>query len=87
MLNITRQIDKFAKDQLAIGCKWVLNVKRVAGSQVERNKARLVTKRCTQKCAVNFKATVSPVCRMPLCRLALAAKFQLHLHQMDCILK
>ena len=44
-----------------IGCKWIFKTKRDSKDNVERYKARLVTKGFTQKECIDYKETSSPV--------------------------
>ncbi|BBG99469.1 transposable element gene [Prunus dulcis] len=68
-----------------IGCKWVFKTKRNSKGQVDRYKARLVTKGFTQKEGIDYNETFSPVSTKDSLRIimALVAHFDLHLHQMD----
>ena len=68
-----------------IGCKWVFNTKRNAKGQVERYKARLVTKGYSQREGIDFKETFYLVSTKHfLCIIvAIVAHFDLELHQMD----
>jgi len=64
LANQTWQIADLPRNQSAIGCKWVFNVKRDKDGQIERFKARLVAKGCSQQYGVNYQETFSPVCRL-----------------------
>ncbi|KAI5340893.1 hypothetical protein L3X38_020167 [Prunus dulcis] len=68
-----------------IGCKWVFKTKGNSKGQVNRYKARLVAKGFTQKEGIDYNETFSPVSTKDSLRIimALVAKFDLHLHQMD----
>ena len=68
-----------------IGCKWVFKTKRDNKGNVERYKARLVSKGYTQREDIDFTETFSPVSTKDSFRLvmALVAHFDLELHQMD----
>lgn len=68
-----------------IGCKWVFKTKRTSEGTIERHKARLVAKGFTQKEGIDFTETFSPVSTKDAFRIimALAAYFDLELHQMD----
>ena len=68
-----------------IGCKWVFKTKRYNKGNVERYKARLVTKGYTQRESIDFTETFSLVSTKDSLRLimALVAHFDLELHQMD----
>jgi hypothetical protein len=69
----------------AIGCKWVLRIKRKADGSFDRYKARLVAKGYAQKEGLDFNETFAPVAKMTSIRtlLALAAQYDLEVHQMD----
>ncbi|KAI5312501.1 hypothetical protein L3X38_041674 [Prunus dulcis] len=68
-----------------IGCKWVYKTKRNSKGQIDRYKARLVAKGFTQQEGVDYNETFSPVSTKDSLRviMALVARFDLHLHQMD----
>jgi Reverse transcriptase (RNA-dependent DNA polymerase) len=69
----------------SIGCKWIFRTKNDSKGNVKRYKARLVTKRFTQKEDIDFTETFSPVSTKDSFRIimALVAYFDLELHQMD----
>ena len=68
-----------------IGCKWIFKTKRVSEGNVERYKARLVTKGFTQREGIDFTEIFSPVSSKDSFRtiMTLVAHFDLELHQMD----
>ena len=68
-----------------IGCKWIFKTKRDSKGNVERYKARLVVKGCTQKEGIDFKETFSLVALKDSFRviMALVAYFDLKLHHQD----
>ena len=68
-----------------VGCKWVFKTKRDSRGKIERYKARLVVKGYSQKEAIDFKETFSPMSTKDSFRviMAIVAHFDLELHQMD----
>lgn len=69
----------------AIGCKWVLKVKRKADGTVDRYKMRLVAKGFSQKEGIDYDETFAPVAKFAAIRalLSMAAYHNLEIHQMD----
>nr|GEU78490.1 retrovirus-related Pol polyprotein from transposon TNT 1-94 [Tanacetum cinerariifolium] len=69
----------------AIGTKWVFRNKKDERGIVIRNKARLVTQRCTQEEGIDYDEVFSPVVKIEAIRLFLAyASFMRFLvYQMD----
>lgn len=59
-------------------------MKRDANGQVQRYKARLVARGCSQRYEIYYAETFSPACRMESIRfiLSLAVQLKLHMHQM-----
>lgn len=70
-----------------VDSKWVFKVKRNADGSIKKFKARLVARGFTQREGVDFTETYAPVVKFNTLRaiLALAAKLDLHVHQMDVI--
>ncbi|KAB2604291.1 retrotransposon protein [Pyrus ussuriensis x Pyrus communis] len=68
-----------------IGCKWVFKTKRDSQGNLDKHKARLVTKGFTQREGIDYNETFSPVSTKDSMRiiLAITAHFDLELHQMD----
>ena len=68
-----------------VGSKWVFKKKIGPNGTVERFKARLVAQGYTQKFGTDYDETFCPVVRQESLRtiLALSAKFDLKLHQVD----
>ena len=68
-----------------VGCKWVFKIKELADGTVERFKSRLTAKGFTQTKHLNYDLIFSPVVRFATVRflIALAAKYDLELDQMD----
>ena len=76
---------KLPEDRKTFGSKWVFKVKVGPDSSIERYKARLVAQGYLQKYGLDYDETFSPVVRTESVRtvIALAAKNNLLLHQMD----
>nr|GEU59520.1 putative zinc finger, CCHC-type [Tanacetum cinerariifolium] len=68
-----------------VGCKWVYKTKLDQKGNIERFKARLVSKGYTQKEGIDYNETFSLVSRKDSLRIvmALVAHYDLELHQMD----
>ena len=68
-----------------VGCKWVFKIKELASGTVDRFKGRLTAKGFTQTKHLNYELIFSPVVRFATVRflIALAAKYDLELDQMD----
>ena len=69
----------------AVGSKWVFKIKVSADGSVERYKSRVVAQGYSQRHGQDYDETFSPVIRPECVRtiIALAAKKNLKLHQMD----
>jgi hypothetical protein len=69
----------------AIGCKWVLKIKRGADGEIIKFKARLVAQGFLQRYGVDYVETYAPVARIASIRIiiALAAQHDWELHHMD----
>lgn len=76
---------KLPKDREVVGSKWVFRVKTNPDGSVDRYKARLVAQGYSQRPGLDYDETFSPVVRSESVRMmiALAAKMNLQLHQMD----
>ncbi|GJY94648.1 putative zinc finger, CCHC-type containing protein [Tanacetum coccineum] len=83
--NNVWELAELPKGAKPVGCNWVYKTKLDPNGNVERYKARLVTKGYTQKEGIDYKETFSPVSRKDSLRIvmALVAHFDLELHQMD----
>lgn len=83
--NNTWDLVELPEAQKAIGCRWVLAIKKIKNGYIERFKARLVAKGCAQIRNFNYTETFSPVVSYESIRMvfALAAEYKLHLHQIN----
>lgn len=81
----TWEIVDLPPNRRAIGCKWVLRIKRNSAGEVQRYKARLVAKGCAQKYGIDYSEAFSPVARYSSIRivLAIAVEYELLAHQLD----
>ena len=68
-----------------VGSKWVFRTKYGADGQIQKYKARLVAQGFTQVHGIDYTETFAPVAKFTSIRalLALAAKLDLEIHQMD----
>ncbi|KAG3103454.1 Retrovirus-related Pol polyprotein from transposon TNT 1-94 [Phytophthora idaei] len=83
--NDTWDVVSLPTGRKAIGCRWVFCVKENQNGEIERFKARLVTKGFSQKYGIDYDETFAPVAKFTSIRavLSMAAKYGLKLHQMD----
>jgi Reverse transcriptase (RNA-dependent DNA polymerase) len=72
-------------DRKVVGSKWVFKIKRGPDGSILKHKARLVAQGFTQIEGIDFDETFAPVAKFASLRtvLALAAKFDLEVHQLD----
>lgn len=72
-------------DRVPIKNKWVFTVKCDGDGNVERYKARLVIKGCSQKIGIDYDETYAPVARLPTLRALLCVinKVNLFVDQLD----
>ena len=72
-------------DKTSIGVKWVYKTKLNKKGELEKHKARLVSKGYAQKYGIDYDETFAPLARMDTIRavLAIATQNQWHVYQMD----
>ncbi len=72
------------KGRKPISCKWVFKIKHVVDGEVERYKAKLVTRGLTQTFGINYNKTFAHVTKFVSirCILALATIEDMEIHQM-----
>lgn len=87
MQNRTWVMTDLPSGRKALRNKWVYKVKVKSDGSIERFKARLVIKGCSQIEGVDYTETYSPVVRYSTIRylLAKAAELDLQIHQMDAV--
>lgn len=87
MKNKTWVLVDRLKSANVIGCKWVFAIKRRPDGSVEKYKARLVARGCSQKYNVDYKETFAPVVRHSTIRtiLSLAVGYELLAHHIDIV--
>lgn len=87
MENNTWTLCDLPSGRKPIKCKWVFRTKRDVIGHVERFKARLVVKGCSQRKGVDYDETFAPVVRHGSLRylFSLAARFDLDIYQMDAV--
>ena len=70
--NKTWELVDLLAGKRPMGCKWVYTVKYGADETLERYKTRLVAKRYTQTCGVDYLVTFAPVANMNIVRVLLS---------------
>ncbi|GKC47894.1 putative RNA-directed DNA polymerase [Tanacetum coccineum] len=83
--NNTWEICDFPKGRRPITCKWIYKIKYKSNGEVERYKARLVARGCSQKEGVDYEETFSLVVKMVTvrCVLSLAVQKDWAIFQLD----
>ena len=73
------------KDHCVVGCKWIFKCKLGPDGQVECYKAHLIVQGFFQVEGIDYNETYAPVtCHGTIqTLLALAARYQWHIHQID----
>ena len=85
--NHTWELTELPSNRKPIKNKWVFKTKRGADGEIERYKARLVVKGCSQRPGIDFDEVYSPVVRYSTIRylLGMAVKHDLDVEQMDAV--
>jgi len=83
--NNTWELVSLPKGHKSIGVKWVYQAKKNAKGEIERYKARLVTKGYSQKAGIDYDEVFAPVAHLETIRLivSLAAQQKWKIHHMD----
>ncbi len=78
--NRTWDLVRRPKNRQLVTCKWIFKIKSCG-----RYKARMVARGFSQEYGIDYLETYAPVSRLASIRmiLSLAAKYKLHLQQMD----
>ena len=79
------ELTELPRGRKAIKNKWVFKKKLTPAGEVDRYKARLVVKGCSQTEGLDFKETYAPVMKLATIRmmLAIAAQTGQEIHQLD----
>ncbi|KAH0813975.1 hypothetical protein GEV33_008816 [Tenebrio molitor] len=62
--NETWTLEELPKGKKAIDCKWVFKIKRDETGTLDKYKARLVVKGCSQRPGIDYGETYAPVARL-----------------------
>ena len=83
--NDTQEFATLPTGKKSTGVKWVYKLKKNAKGEVERYKARLVVKGCSQRQGIDYYEVFAPVARLETIRLliSLVAQNQWRIFQMD----
>ncbi|KAJ1520304.1 hypothetical protein ONE63_004503 [Megalurothrips usitatus] len=83
--NNTWELTSLPRGKVPINCKWVFTVKSDGDGNIDRYKARLVVKGCSQRYGIDYSETYAPVAKLSTVRifLCLANKLKLFVQQLD----
>jgi hypothetical protein len=83
--NQVWKLEKIPKGAKTVGYKWVYKIKHDSKGNIDRFKARLMTKIFTQREEIDYNETFSPVSSKDSFRIimALVVHYNLELYQMD----
>jgi hypothetical protein len=83
--NRVWDLETIPKGAKTVGCKWVYKIKYDSQGNIDKFKARLVTKGYTQRERIDYNETFSPVSCKDCFRIimTLVAYYDLELYQMD----
>jgi hypothetical protein len=83
--GVYEEVQELPPNQKAVGCKWVLRIKRDRDGLISRFKARLVAKGFTQIPGQDYNYTFAPVAQWEsICTvLTIAAEHDMELRQID----
>ena len=83
--NRTWELRELPSGRLAIKCEWIFKKKTQSDGTLDRLKARLVVKGCSQQEGVDYEETFAPVMKFATFRMLLsrAAMEDMEVHQVD----
>jgi hypothetical protein len=84
-MRVLGKLEKVPQGRKAIGCQWVLKIKRRPDNSIEKYKARLVARGDRQIAGIDYFETFASTCKLSSIRLLLTitAKEDLELNQFD----
>jgi len=70
--NNTWELVQLPKGKQPVGCKWVYTVKYKSDGTLDRYKASLVAKGCTQVYGIDYLDTFAPIAKLNIMRVLLS---------------